>query len=169
MALEQAGMTANDVSFVILPFDQQELALEQGQVDAIGLMQPYVLHSKENENNQVLFTALDVFGEKQFCTHVLNNVWAKYNKEKAQAFVTSIAQAAEWIEQNQEEAKTIISKYTGVDGKYIEDYHFQPHAQVNIEDAQYWLSYMKKQGEIKADWLTTDAFATNEYNITLQQ
>ena len=165
MALEKAGLSENDVEFAILPFDQQELALINGQVDAIGLMQPYILHAKENPNVTLLFTALDVFGEKQFCTHAVNSAWAENNKALAEGFVTAIAEAEQWIEDNQEEAKSIISKYTGVDVRYIEDYYFQKNGVVIMGDAQYWLDYMRKHGDLTNDWLKVSDFATNQYNL----
>lgn len=164
MALEAAGLYESDIDITIMPFEQQELALANGHVDAIGLMQPYVLHAKEKKDLTTLYTALDVFGEKQFCTHVVNNIWAENNKELTEGFVTAIAEAVEWIEANQEEAKTIISKYTGIEIQYIEDYHFQRNAAVIIEDAQFWLDYMRNRNEINADWLQVDDFATNKYN-----
>jgi ABC-type nitrate/sulfonate/bicarbonate transport system substrate-binding protein len=164
MALKAAGLNESDVQFVILPFDQQEMALEKGQVDAIGLMQPYILHAKESGKYKVLFNASNVFGDKQFSTHVLNSVWAKDHEKTATAFVTSIAQAENWIENNQQEAKAIIPKYTGVDVKYIQDYHFQKNGEVNLGDAQYWLDYMKARGDLKVDWLKVSDFATNKYN-----
>lgn len=163
MELEKAGIAENEVEFVILPFDQQELALEQGQVDAIGLMSPYIKHAKENENFRVLYDACDTFGEKQFCGIVINSVWAENNKDAATAFVSGISDASAWAMENQEEAKHIISKYTGVDAKYIDDYKFQEYGKVVMEDAQYWLDYMKGRGDVK-DWVTVDDIATNEYN-----
>jgi len=164
MALTAAGLAEDDVNFIILPFDQQELALSNGRVDAIGLMQPYVLRAKQDPELRLLCTALDVFEDKQFCLHVLNSVWAENNKKTAKAFVAAIAEAAAWIEANQREAKLIISKYTGVDTQYIEDYHFQKNAAVIIPDAQFWLDYMRGRGEVTADWLRVSDFATNRYN-----
>lgn len=168
MALDNAGIKADEVEWVLLPFDQQELALENNKVDLIGLMPPYVEHAKENKEFTKLFNALDVFGEKQFCTHLVNDVWAKYNPETAEGFVTAIAEAINWIENNQEEAKEIVSKYTGIDSKYITDYHFQENGQVVTKDAQYWLDYMIKTKEIGVTWLKVDDFATNKYNKLLK-
>lgn len=164
MALEEAGISENEVEWVILPFDQQELALKNGQVDAIGLMQPYIGHTRAQEDFKVLYTALDVFGEKQFCPQVINNVWAKENPEAVKAFVKTMAETTEWIEENQDEAREIIAKYTGMEAQYIEDYHFQENAMVVEEDAEFWLNYMREKQGLKCDWLEVKDFVTNEYN-----
>lgn len=166
MALENAGMTANDVTFVNLSFDQQQAALERGNVDAIGLMQPYTKKARESENLKMLYDAVDVFGEKQFCEIFINSVWADNNEQSAEKFVAGIVKAVEWIEGNQAEAKQIISKYTGIDVQYIDDYKFQENGKVIEADAQYWLDYMKRT-EGAADWLKVESIVTNKYNRAL--
>lgn len=163
MALADAGMSEGDVQFVNLSFDQQQGALERGDVDAIGLMAPYAPMARESDELELLFDATDIFGERQFCEIFLNSVWAEENPDKATRFVAGIAKAAEWTGEHQDEAKEIISKYTGVDVQYIDDYQFQPNAMVDMEDAQYWLDYMK-ENEGVAEWVEVEDVATNKYN-----
>lgn len=163
MALENAGMSEKDVTFVNLPFDQQEGALMRGDVDAIGLMQPYSPSARNNPELKQLYTAVDAFGERQFCEIFINSVWAENNETEAKAFVKGIVKATKWIEENQDEAKQIISKYTGVDVDKIDDYKFQENAMVVEDDAEYWLDYMKRTQGV-ADWVTVDRVVTNKYN-----
>lgn len=167
MALENAGMKESDVTFVNLSFDQQQAALERGDVDAIGLMQPYTKKARESEKLTMLFDATDVFGERQFCEIFINSVWANNNEEEAKKFVAGIVKAIEWIENNQAEAKQIISKYTGIDVEYIDDYKFQPNGMVVESDAAYWLDYMKRV-EGAASYLTVGDIVTNKYNGALK-
>lgn len=163
MELEKAGMTENDVTFVNLSFAEQKEALLNGTVDAIGLMQPYSGMARNDKQCRQLYTAVDSFGERQFCEILLNTDWAKDHEEMASAFVEGIAKAADWIAENQDEAKQIISKYTGIDAEYIDDYYFQPNAMVNMDDAQYWLEYMQSHEGVSKD-VTVDDVATNKYN-----
>jgi len=164
MALASAGLKETDVDFIILPFDQQEIALANSRVDAIGLMQPYVLHAKRNGDLKILYNALDIFGPKQFSTHVVNKIWADNNPEQARGFVAALVEAVAWVQANQNEAKEIIGKYTGVDPGLIENYYYQENASINVKDAQYWLDYMLGRKEISAGWLKVEDFATNKYN-----
>lgn len=163
MALANANMTEEDVQFVNLSFDQQQGALERGDVDAIGLMAPYAPMARQSDELMPLFDATDIFGERQFCEIFLNSVWAEENPDKATRFVAGIAKAAEWTADHQEEAKQIISGYTGISVEYIDDYQFQPNAMVDMEDAQYWLDYMK-ENEGVAEWVEVEDVATNKYN-----
>ena len=161
--LEKAGMSADDVTFVSLSFAEQKEALLNGTVDAIGLMQPYSGMARTDTACRQLYTAVDSFGERQFCEILLNTDWAAKNEDLATAFVAGIAKAADWIKDNQSEAKQIIAKYTGIDASYIDDYYFQPNASVNIEDAKYWLEYMQAHEGV-SEKLTVDDVATNKYN-----
>jgi len=164
MALEQNHVKEDDVNFVLLPFDQQAVALAEGQVDVIGLMEPYAAKAMATYSDfRVLFTALDVFGEKQFCTHFVNRIWARENPDEAKAFVAGIVDAIDWIENNQELAKPIIAKYTGIEAEYVPVYHFQPGGIVVDEDVQYWLDYMIRRGDVKVDWLKASDIANNNY------
>lgn len=163
MALENVGLTADDVEFVSLSFDQQELALERGQVDAIGLMAPYSPKARMNPDLEKLYDATDVFGERQFCEIFVNSDWAEKNPELAEKFVSAISEATDWIQEHQDEAKSIISKYTGVDVQYIDDYKFQKNAMVIEEDAEYWLEYMKRTEGI-SDSVKVNDIVTNKYN-----
>ena len=169
MALEAAGVAENEVSWVVLPFDQQELALTNGHVDAIGVLQPHTVRPRNNPELRTIMTAYDVFGARQFTTHVFNSIWAEHNPEAVTAFVAAIAQATDWIEQNQQEAREIVSRHTGVDVRYIENYYFQPHAMVSMEDARFWLDYVRRIGLVTADWLIVEDFATNRFNPHLTE
>ena len=100
MALEQYDVPEDSVNFVLLPFDQQAGALASGEVDVIGLMEPYASYAREEYGDEFreLFNAEDIFGQKQFCTHFMNRVWARENPEDARSFVAGIVDAVEWIE-----------------------------------------------------------------------
>lgn len=166
--LAKNGMTEDDVNFVTLSFAEQKEALLNGTVDAIGLMQPYSGMARNDEKCRQLYNAVDSFGERQFCEIFLNSEWAKKNPNDATKFVDGIAKAADWIKNNQSEAKKIISKYTGIDAEYIDDYYFQPNASVNMEDAKYWLEYMQANEGVSKE-ITVDDVATNEYNSKVKK
>ncbi len=171
MALEQAGVAEEEVTFVLLPFEHQALALERGQVDMIGLMQPYTAYARQAyaDTFRLLFTAFDVFGEKQFTTHFLHRDWAADNPAAARAFVDGIADAIDWIAANPEEARTIIARYTGIEARYIPDYRFQPDGRVVLDDVRFWLEYMQQRGDVTPGRLTPEDVATNAFNSRLSE
>lgn len=163
MELEKAGMSEDDVEFVVLSFDQQILALKNGQVDAIGLMSPYSAQAFNDSSLTKMYDATDTFGERQFCDIIASTKYGEKYPEALTAFVDGITKAMKWAEENQEEAKKIIEKHTGIDAALIADYKFQENGAVIMEDVQYWLDYMKAHGNIKPN-ITADMIATNKYN-----
>ena len=96
--------------------------------------------------------------------HFVNSIWARENPKTATAFVSGIVESINWIEANQDEAKKIISKYTGVDEKYVPVYHFQKNGVVIMDDVSFWMDFMKSIGDLNADWLKPEDIATNVYN-----
>lgn len=163
MELEKAGMSEDDVEFVVLSFDQQILALKNGQVDAIGLMSPYSAQAFNDPELTKMYDATDTFGERQFCDIIASTKYGDENPEALTAFVDGITKAMDWAMENQEEAKEIMEKHTGIDASLIADYKFQENGAVIMDDVQYWLDYMKAHGNIK-DNITADMIATNKFN-----
>lgn len=165
MAFEAIGVKEDEVEYVLMPFSDQSLALDAGVVDAIGLIQPYISMTDEVFGGKFkrLFTALDVFGGRQFTLHFVNRIWARENPEQAKAFVAGTIAAINYVEANQEEVKPIIAECTGVDVQYIPDYHFQPDGAVVADDVKFWLDYMLARQDVTATWLTPEDIYTNIY------
>jgi ABC-type nitrate/sulfonate/bicarbonate transport system substrate-binding protein len=170
MALEQAGIPEDQVEFVLLAFADQLAALQNGEVDIIGLMEPYNGQAKALMGDQLhlVTDAEQIFGQKQFTLHFFNRIWAREHPEAVTAWVSCIRDAINWIEANQDLAKPIIAEYTGIDAAYVPDYYFQEDGQVIMEDVQFWLDYLIARGDVTATWLNVDDIATNDYNTALQ-
>lgn len=168
MALDQKGISIETVKFALLPFDKQLPAIMNGSVDVVGLMEPYANYLRTQGGYRVLFDANDIFGTKQFTLHFVNSIWARENPKAATAFVSGIVESINWIEANQDEAKKIISKYTGVDEKYVPVYHFQKNGVVIMDDVSFWMDFMKSIGDLNAGWLKPEDIATNVYNNKAQ-
>ena len=163
IALASNNISNNEVNYISLSFDQQIEALKRNQVDVIGLMQPYASQARNDEELKLLFDACDIFGEKQFCLIYVNEEYAKGNQDKVKKFVSAIAKACDFVENNQDKSKEIISKYTGVDVSLIDDYKFQENAMVIEDDINYWLDYMRKAENVGIE-LNANDIATNIYN-----
>jgi ABC-type nitrate/sulfonate/bicarbonate transport system substrate-binding protein len=165
MALEQKGVAEDELTFSLLPFGDQAVALAAGEVDVIGLMEPYTSQALATYGDEfkVLFTAHDVFNEKQFGLIFVNRVWAENNPEAARAFVGGISDAVNWIESHQDEAKVIIAKYTEIPAENVPEYHFQAEGKVVEADVQFWLDYLIERGDVTVDWLTPEMIGSNQY------
>lgn len=163
IAFEDMPFDDDDVNFVVMSFADQLTALKRDNIDVASLMTPHNTMARDDDDLKMIFTALDIFGEKQFSTHVLNSKWAEENPDLAETFVRVTVEAMWWSQENQDEAAEIISAYTGVDPKYIAEYYFQENGKVAEDDIKYWLEYMQDVEGIRQD-LTWEDVATNRYN-----
>lgn len=169
MALEQRGIDENSLEWILLSFDKQIPALAEGVVDVIGLMQPYQNFAEQEYGD--LFRELfndrdDVFGETRHVSLIfVNRIWAENNPDQAQAFVAGIADAINWIEANQDEARAIISKYTEIPVEAVPDYHFTKNGMIRMGDIDFWMKYLTDRGDLEVDWLTPEFVATDKYNV----
>ena len=167
-ALADAGVDPASVTFQLLSFPDQVTALMQGEVDVVGLIPPWQGYLEALHGAQVreLWNDYDYYGSKHVSLIFVNRVWAQHNPDAARAFALGIADAVEWIEDNEAEAAQIVGSYTGIDPAHVGEYHFTPGAEVRMADIDYWLAWMKETGEIGADWLQASDIATNSYVST---
>lgn len=169
MELEKNGMSESSVNFLMLSFDNQISAIEEGRIDVAGLIEPYATYLESTGRYRVLFDAIDVFGDRQFTLHFVNRRWAEKNPLTATAFVSGITDSIEWIKDNQEEAKEIIAEYTGFNKEHIPSYIFQDNGAVVMNDVSFWVDYMEKTGDIKNGSVEIEDVATNKYNNLIRE
>lgn len=165
MALADYQIHEGAVSFVQLPFAQQVEAALHGDVDVIGLMEPYTTHMQAlypGRFRQVL-DAQAIFGNRQFTVHVVNQRWAHDHPDEARAFVKGIQDAVDWMHDHPDDTRHIIGAAIGFPPEHIPaNYAMQPNARVVPEDAAFWVTYMYERGDLKM-LLDVDKIVTNTY------
>lgn len=165
LAFEKHGISEDCVEWVLLPFTEQITALQQENVDVIGLIEPYqtFLENEQGDSVRMLYNDFDdVYGEKHVSLIFVNRIWARENTETATAFASGISDAINWIEDNQAEASVIISKYTGIPESSVRAYHFTDNGKVRMVDVEFWLKRLQETEGVP-DWLNLDDIATNAY------
>lgn len=147
-----------DVDIRYISFQDQLIAIKNNAVDVVSLMSPYSSKLLADESYYQITDAYKIFGVKQFSVVVVSSELAKKNPDLVRRFVKSIVEAMDWALENQEEAKEIISKYTGIEKQYILDYYWQPDGMIIMEDVEFWKNYL---GHTNID---AEDIATNKYN-----
>lgn len=165
LMLDENGIDENSVDFRLLSFSDQIPALLNGDIDVAGLIPPYqgYIEQQYGDDVRILWQDFDLYGERHVSLIFVNRVWAQYNPDAAQAFVSGIIDAINWIEQNPDAAAAIVEDYTGIPADAIGAYRFTPNGSVRPADVASWLDYLQQRGDIAADWLDVDAIATNDY------
>lgn len=169
-AFAKYGIDPANIEFVAMPFPDQANALMKGDVDVVAYPIPFAEFTVRDLGDKVveLENSYEIAGDHASSYIFLNRVWAQSNTETAQAFVTAIAEAEDWIMLNQEQAKVIVSKYTEIPAEVLPDFFYNAHGAVDMAQIQAWQDYQKSTGDIAVDWLTAEQVATNEYNLLLK-
>lgn len=164
---DQRGLDEDCVNWILLSFAEQIPALVEGSVDVIGLIQPYQSYLEHDFAGQfkTVWTDLDdITGESHVSLIFVNRVWADSNSEIAKAFVLSLRDAINFIEDNPDDARAAVAKYTEIPEYAIPDYHFTPNGIVDPSSVGAWMDYLRERGDLTAEWVTPEMVFTNQYN-----
>jgi ABC-type nitrate/sulfonate/bicarbonate transport system substrate-binding protein len=165
--LSKYGISEKQVHIVTLPFDKQEQALRSGQVDAIGLLEPFLQKALQGGGLRQLSSTADVVGDEQgWPQQFVNTDFLKKHPDIVRGFVRAYAKATDWARAHPGEAGKIFAKRLGAPVAYAKYYTaaYPKHALVDEADAKLWLDIVVKYGDVKPGQLTTSDIYTNEFN-----
>lgn len=147
-ALAANGMSADDVKIAIIPQPNQEQALLSGQVDAIGLIDPFNRKAELDGGVRKLFNAVDYMGERHVSLLYFTNDYLAKNEAVVRKFIAAYRKAINFQRFNHRAAAGIEWKYIGVEPKYAVNHLYTPGAGVHLADVQFWLDFMRKTGNL---------------------
>lgn len=117
MALEDAGLTEEDVELAVVPFPAQQEALASGVIDAAALPEPFVTLALNSENPpEVLTKASDIIDYSyENLILAVDRQFAAENLAAVCALRDDYAEVLEYYESNIEESRRAI-----VDAGYVD-------------------------------------------------
>lgn len=110
-ALQQAGLTKDDVELVHLQHPDGRIALEKGDVDAWAGLDPHLAASQIQSGSRLLYRNVD------FNSYGVISVTEKFAKEHPQAIetvLTAYEKARDWARHNPEELAQLLSTESGL-------------------------------------------------------
>lgn len=165
--LDQNGLKEDDINVVTVDFDKAEQALRQGDVAAAELLNPYLAKALQTGEFRVLTSIVDVVGEeKGWPQQFVNTDFLEKHPDVVKGFVTAIAKANDWANENPEEAGKIFAKRLGASEEFAPYYMgaYPEHALIDEADAQLWLDMAVKFGDIEEGQIKLSDIYTNEFN-----
>lgn len=111
-ALDEAGVSADDITLQNLQHADGRIALENGSVDAWAGLDPIMAASQEGTGTELIYRNID------FNTYGFLNATEAFLAESpdlAQAVVDAYAQAQEWAAENPEEVVTLLAEAAEID------------------------------------------------------
>lgn len=148
LALSRNGLSANDVKWAVMPIPQQQQALLQGQVDVVGLIDPYNKRAEIEGGVRRLFNAVEYTGERHVSLIFFTLDYLAKNEPAVRRFIAGYRKSIEWAVDNPRGAAGIMWKYTGVEPKYIAKHRWTKGAGVHMRDVQYWMDFMRREGAL---------------------
>ena len=175
--LSRNGLAADDirqVTLVVMPPVNTELALRQHQVDVAALYDVFRDRALERGGLRSLFTDYELFGKLTAGTYVMRTDFIRKNEKTTQQFVSAVARAIEWSRQTpREEVIARFEKIINERGrnedtavvKYWKSYGVAGKGGVISErEFQIWLAWMIKDGSLKPGQLSLADVYDNRFN-----
>ncbi len=165
--LNQNGISADKVEFVIVPDAQAEQALKQGLVD-IAQVHPSFYQAVINHGGcRILVNTWDVNKDPNAGTSfsiTVSEKWAQEHPEVAKGLVRAINKAHDWMNANQDEAIQMAAKYLDIPPQDVTFFHYDDQHLITDERVIPWFQRMIRLGQIKEGQIKPSEIYTNEYN-----
>jgi len=111
--LEKNEVPVDSVRVIEAPFPQMDGILKNGSADAVMAIEPYISLSRLNNTARILgHPYTDVRPRNIVSIYDVKEEWLQKNPETAKKFAAAIAEATDFINTNDAEARQILLKYT---------------------------------------------------------
>lgn len=121
LGLEEAGLSAEDVTIQPLETGAAAAAFVAGQVDVVGVFAPFTTRALEREGSRELFSSADFPGAVPDHLVVSREMVDQY-PEEVQALVNTWFDVLQYIEDNPDSAYDILTERAGVTLEEYRDY-----------------------------------------------
>jgi ABC-type nitrate/sulfonate/bicarbonate transport system substrate-binding protein len=153
LALQKAGLSAKDVTFVPMPFSAQGEALRAGKIDVGAFPQPFAKMQQDKGEARTLFTSKEAVPfDEELILLVAKPDFLKKNGDAVKAFLSDLVAATKYYEDNPKVARQAL-----IDAKFVrlpasvyfdmKDYYRAPSARVDLDA----LNKMQEL-QMKAGW-----------------
>jgi ABC-type nitrate/sulfonate/bicarbonate transport system substrate-binding protein len=110
--LRQKGVDQSKIKFVSVPIEDMPITLRQGLVDAVASWEPYSAQIvRELGPNAAIVSRGEAGIISDVVGAVANQSWIENNAASVEEFATGLAEAAQMVRQNPDEAASILTRY----------------------------------------------------------
>src|SRR5450432_4499827 len=117
--MEDYGMKAEDITFIVLPPPDMPTSLAAGAIDGYFVGEPFCAKAELDGTGRILYYARDVWPNFISCALVVHEDLIKENPDVVQDLVRGIAQSGAWAETHRAEAAKLASPYYRQDEKVL--------------------------------------------------
>jgi NitT/TauT family transport system substrate-binding protein len=114
-SVRAAGGDPDSVEFVELPFPDMGAALQQGNVDAIWVVEPFLATAKGAGSQEVTSNFVDTADDLTVAAYFTSEQYAQENPEAVECFSSAMEQSLEYAQENPDAVREILGEYTQID------------------------------------------------------
>ncbi|MDX3241890.1 ABC transporter substrate-binding protein [Streptomyces sp. ME18-1-4] len=113
-SVRKAGGDPDRVKFVELAFDQMPAALDQGQVDAVSVVEPATATVRSQGGVEIASPLVDVAPNLTVALYFTSQQYLRKNPEVVKKFQEATAESLAYAEAHPDEVRQIITTYTKI-------------------------------------------------------
>ena len=149
--LADKGVDERRVNFVEIPSAQSSDALKGKTVDGAVAVEPFLTRIQQSGTGKIAARFMDgLADEKLGISFIATREWVAQNPEAAKNFAEAIAEAMNWANANQQEARNLMQPYLSLPPAVLDAIPF-PHMRNKVapEAVAWWIDVMKSQGRLR--------------------
>ena len=120
-ALEGEGVDVSTINFVEVPLPDMVGQLEAGQVDAAGLVEPFITTGKAAGHRMLIYDRVATEPEMTIATYFTSDAYLESNPEVVEGFVRAMHRSLEYATENPDEARQAIGEFTEIPPEVLEE------------------------------------------------
>jgi NitT/TauT family transport system substrate-binding protein len=119
-ALEGEGVDVSTLNFVEVPLPDMVGQLESGQVDAAGLVEPFITTGKDAGHRMIIYDRVATEPEMTIANYFTTTEYMESDPEVVEGFVRAINRSLEYATENPDEARQAIAGFTEIPPDVLE-------------------------------------------------
>ncbi|MEV2216761.1 ABC transporter substrate-binding protein [Streptomyces sp. NPDC050997] len=119
-AVRTAGGDPDKVKFVELAFDQMPAALDQGQVDAVCVVEPAAATVRSQGGVQIASPLIDIAPDLTVALYFTSQQYLQKNPDVVKRFQEATAESLAYADAHPDEVRAIVTTYTKIPAAVLE-------------------------------------------------
>ncbi|NIJ12309.1 NitT/TauT family transport system substrate-binding protein [Saccharomonospora amisosensis] len=151
-SLEKHGVDLSKIQFVEVPFPEANAALEQGQVDAIYVVEPFDTVARQSGARPLVAPLYETEPSLTVASYFTTQAYIEENPEVVERFVRAMNKSLEYAAQNPEAVRKTLGEYTKIPDNLLGEVRLgQWSTDLNRESIQRMHDLSKKYGLLEGE------------------
>lgn len=151
-SVREDGGSSENIKFREFPFPEMPAALENGEIDAAWVVEPFLTTALKNGANEVTSNFVDTHKSLSIASYFTTEQQIAENPELVKSFRAAMHESMNYADGRPEEVRRILTTYTEMDDQLIEEIRLPNFpAEQDRKSAEKVGQLMKTDGLIKSE------------------